>query len=144
MKFDMKAFGDKAKGYLKTAGEKAVEAAKEVRERTDRAAEVVAAKVTEVTGRETTASEVKKAAVIAAGVVAVGTVAIAAASAGADPTSIASGGTLACGGADTSAAAWGTDFESQATRLFAENGGSLNFYTPHVDSCGTVYSGPNG
>ena len=26
----------------------------------------------------------------------------------------------------------------------ANLGGSINYYTPHVDSCGTVYSGPNG
>jgi hypothetical protein len=50
----------------------------------------------------------------------------------------------ALAGGSESGLDWGTDFESQMVKGFAEMGGSLNFYTPHVDSCGTVYSGPNG
>jgi ElaB/YqjD/DUF883 family membrane-anchored ribosome-binding protein len=135
MNFDFKAFGDKAKGLLKTAGEKATKAAIDIRERTDRAAEAIAAKCTEVTGRETTATEVKRAVAIVAGAVIVGTGALTVASArgGHNATSLAS-----------SDGGWGSDFESQTSRVFAENGYSLNYYTPHVDSTGTVYSGPNG
>jgi hypothetical protein len=33
----------------------------------------------------------------------------------------------------------GNDFESQATGFFAENGGSLNYETPSVDSEGQIY-----
>jgi hypothetical protein len=140
MNFDLKAIGTKAKGLIKTAGDKAVKAAVEVRERTDRAAEAVAAKVTEVTGRETTATEVKRAAVVVAGAVVLVTGALAMASthrraAGAVLGPVVGGG---------SGLGWGSDFESQAARVFAENGGSLNYYTPHVDSTGTVYYEPHG
>jgi hypothetical protein len=140
MNFDLKAFGDKAKGYLKTAGTKAVKAATEVRERTDRAAEAVAAKVTEVTGRETTAREVKRAAVVVAGAVVLGPGVLAAASARRG----VAGAVLGTGSGAGSGLDWGSDFESQAARVFAENGGSLNYYTPHVDSTGTVYYEPHG
>lgn len=139
MHFDIKAFGEKAKGFLKTASEKTIKAATEVRQRADRAAEVVASKVTEVTGRETTASEVKRAAVIAAGTVILGTTA--AAMLGARRGGLQTALTAGTGGSDL---AWGNDFESQAARVFAENGGSLNYYTPHVDSTGTVYYEPHG
>ena len=53
-------------------------------------------------------------------------------------------GTAMSGGYSSSDLAWGSDFESQATRMFAENGGSLNYYTPQVDSTGTVSYQPNG
>ena len=139
MKFDMKAFGDTAKGLLKTASAKAVKAATEIRERTDRAAEAVAVKVTEITGRETTAGEVKRAAVVVAGAVVLGTAG--AAVIGSRRGVVASALNAGNGG---SGSAWGSDFESQAARVFAENGGSLNYYTPHVDSTGTVYYEPNG
>jgi hypothetical protein len=138
MNFDLKAFGEKAKGLLKTAGEKAVKAATDARGRADRAAEAVAAMVTEVTGRETTAAEVKKAAAVVAGAVVLGTAAVAVAGGGGRRGLVET----ALGGG--SGDGWGSDFESQAVKGFAELGGSLNFYTPHVDSCGTVYSGPNG
>ncbi len=139
MNFDMKAFGEKAKGFIKTAGERAVKATKEARERADRAAEAVAVKVTEVTGRETTATEVKRAAVIAAGAVVLATTG--AAIVGSHRGLVATA--LNAGNGNTGSA-WGSDFESQAARVFAENGGSLNYYTPHVDSTGTVYYEPNG
>ena len=139
MNFDFQALGQKAKGFLKTAGEKAKQAAAEVRERADQAAEVVAAKVTEVTGRETTAAEVKRAAVVVAGAVVVGTAAVAVAGARRGVLETALGGVA--GGSDLG---WDSSFESQMVKGFAEMGGSLNFYTPHVDSCGTVYAGPNG
>ena len=139
MNFDFQALGQKAKGFLKTAGEKAKQAATDLRERADQAAEVVAARVTEVTGRETTAAEVKRAAVVVAGAVVVGTAAVAVAGARRGVVETALGGVG--GGSDLG---WDSSFESQAVKGFAELGGSLNFYTPHVDSCGTVYSGPNG
>ena len=136
MNFDLAAFGEKAKGFLKTAGEKAKKAAADVRERADQAAEAVAARVTEVTGRETTATEVKRAAAVVAGAVVLGTAAVAVAGSrrGVLETALRGG----------SGDGWDSSFESQAVKGFAELGGSLNFYTPHVDSCGTVYSGPNG
>lgn len=137
MNFDMKAFGEKAKNFLKTASEQAATTATEVRKRADRAAEVVAAKVTELTGRETTATEVKRAAAVVAGVMVLGTVA-------AELASVNEAGTAVSGGYSSSELAWGSDFESQATRMFAENGGSLNYYTPQVDSTGTVAYQPNG
>jgi hypothetical protein len=34
---------------------------------------------------------------------------------------------------------WGNDFQSQVSGFFAENGGSLNFETPHVDCEGQIY-----
>ena len=139
MNFDWRALGTKAKDYLKTAGDKAVQAATEVRERAEQAAEVVAAKVTEVTGRETTATEVKRAAAVVAGAVVLGTAAVAIGGGRRGVLETALGGTDVGSGLD-----WGTDHESQMVKGFAELGGSLNFYTPHVDSCGTVYSGPNG
>lgn len=135
MNIDWKAIGQKAKEMLKSAADGATKAAVEIREKTDRAAEVVAAKCTEVTGRETTAKEVKRAALVAAGAVAFGTVALAM---GASAASAAGG---AVAGGSSGHDSWGSDFESQAARVFAENGGSLNYYTPRVDSCGTVYSG---
>lgn len=144
MPFDWKAFGAKATQMLKTAGETAKKAAVEVRERADQAAEAVAAKVTEVTGRETTAGEVKRAAAVVAGAVVLGAAGVAVAGG-------RRGGLVetALGGAVGDGAAagdlgWGNDFESQMVKGFAEMGGSLNYYTPHVDSCGTIYSGPNG
>lgn len=140
MNFDMKAFGDKAIGFLKTAGEKAKTAAVEVKKRTDQAAEVLAAKVTEVTGRETTATEVKRAVVVVAGAAVLGTIAVGMANNGRRGVIE----TALDGGYSESDLAWGSDFESQAARMFAENGGSLNYYTPHVDSTGTVYYQPNG
>jgi hypothetical protein len=140
MNFDFKAMGEKAKAFLKTAGEKTVKAATEVRERTDRAAEAVAAKVTEVTGRETTAAEVKKAAAVVAGAVVLGTGALAVASTHRGVAGAVLGAATG-GGSD---ADWGGDFESRMARGVAQLGGSINYYTPHVDSTGTVYSGPNG
>jgi hypothetical protein len=133
MNIDWKALGAKAKEVAKAAAEKASKAATDLREKADKAAEVVAAKCTEATGRETTAAEVKRAAVIVAGAVAVGTVALAVAG--------ASGG--AVGVSDSVAGgdgSWGNDFESNMAKSVAEMGGSINYYTPHVDSCGTVYS----
>jgi len=137
MNFDMKAFGDKAKSFIKTASESVKTTATEVRKRADRADEVVATKVTEMTGRETTATEVKRAAAVVAGVMVLGAVA-------AEMASVDEVGTAVSGGYSSSDLAWGSDFESQATRMFAENGGSLNYYTPQVDSTGTVYYQPNG
>ena len=72
MSIDWKAISRESQGYLKTAADGATKAAIEVRERLDVAAEAVAAKCTEVTGRETTATEVKRAVLIAAGTVALG------------------------------------------------------------------------
>jgi hypothetical protein len=100
----------------------------------------VAAKVTEVTGRETTATEVKRAAAVVAGAVVLGTAAVAIGGGRRGLVETALGGGTDAG----SALGWGTDHESQMVKGFAELGGSLNFYTPHVDSCGTIYSGPNG
>jgi hypothetical protein len=145
MNIDWRALGEKAKGLLKTAGEKAVKAATEVRERTDKAATAVATKVTEVTGRETTAGEVKRAAAVVAGAVILGTTAVAvsgAASRRGPGGAVAS--ILGVGSDAGSGSEWGSDFESQMARRVAQLGGSINYYTPHVDSTGTVYSGPNG
>ena len=139
MNFDFKAMGEKAKGFLKTAGEKAVMAATEVRDRADQAAEAVAAKVTEVTGRETTAAEVKKAAAVVAGVVVLATAGVAVTSAHRGAAGALLGGSS--GGSD---ADWGSDFESRLARGVAQLGGSINYYTPHVDSTGTVYYEPHG
>jgi hypothetical protein len=136
MTFDLKALGERTKGYLKAAGTRTAEAAREAKRQADRAAEVVAVKCTELTGRETSAAEVKQAAVVVAGLLALGTVGAAAGSR-AGPVARLAGAGPAGGG-------FGTDFEDLTARVFAENGHSLNFYTPHVDSCGTVYSGPNG
>jgi hypothetical protein len=140
MNFDFKAMSAKAKELLKTAADGATKAAVDLREKADRAAEAVAAKCTEVTGRETTAKEVKRAVLVAAGAVALGTVAL---SMGAAACSVGEG---AVAGGDFSGSSggdggWGSDFESQTSRVFAENGHSLNYYTPRVDSCGTIYSG---
>jgi hypothetical protein len=77
MNFDRTAFGEKARGFVQTAGEKAKKAAAEVRGRADRAAGVLAAKVTEVTGSEMTATEGKRAAAVVAGAVVLGTAAVA-------------------------------------------------------------------
>jgi hypothetical protein len=136
MNFDLKALGERTKGLLKTAGTKTAEAAREVKVKADRAAELVAAKCTELTGRPTTAAEVKQAAVVLAGVVAVGTVGVAAVS--------RSGPVAALAGGGGSGGSFGNEFEDLCVQTFAEGGHSLNFYTPHVDSCGTIYSGPNG
>jgi hypothetical protein len=136
MNFDLKALGERTKGFLKTAGTKTAEAAREVKAKTDRAAELVAAKCTELTGRETTATEVKQAAVVVAGLLALGTVGVAAVSRSGAVAGLAGGG-----GSDLS---FGNDIEDLCVQTFAEGGHSLNFYTPHVDSCGTIYSGPNG
>lgn len=139
MNFDMKALGEKAKGLLKTASEKTIKAATDVREKADRAAETVAAKVTELTGRETTATEVKRAAVVVAGTVLVG--ATAAAVLGSHRGVVQKALAVGTGGSGLD---WGSDFESQTARVFAENGYSLNYYTPHVDTTGTVYYEPHG
>lgn len=57
-------------------------------------------------------------------------------------TSVAEEGAVAGGTVSSgSDGGWGSDFESQAARIFAENGGSLNTYTPRVDSGGMVYFG---
>jgi hypothetical protein len=138
MNIDWKTLSVKAKGYVKSATEVATKAAIEVREHADRAAEAVAAKCTEVTGRETTAREVKRAVLIAAGTVALGTVAL---SLGASACSAADGAVAGAGSGGGGDGGWGSDFESRMARGFAENGGSLNYYTPRVDSCGTVYAG---
>jgi len=134
MNFDLKAIGEKAKGVLKTAGEKAAKAATEVRGRADRAAEAVAAKVTEVTGRETTAAEVKRAAAVVAGAVVLGTAAVAVASA---HRPAAGAGPVAGGGGPKPD--WGSGFEDHMARVFAENGGSVTYITPRTDPTGTVY-----
>jgi hypothetical protein len=144
MNFDFKAMGEKAKAILKTAGAKTVKAATEVRERTDRAAEAVAAKVTAVTGRETTAAEVKKAAAVVAGAVVLGTGALAAVSAhrgAVGAVGAVLGGAPAAGGSDGD---WGGDFESRMARGVAKLGGSINYYTPRTDPTGTVYYEPHG
>lgn len=138
MSFDWKALGEKAKELLKTAGEKAAQAATVVRQQAEQAAEAVATKVTEVTGRETTATEVKRAAAVIAAAVVLGTAVDGIA--GAQHTAVEA----APAGGSESGLDWGNDFESRMAKGVAEMGGSLNFYTPHVDSCGTVYSGPNG
>ncbi|HKB01487.1 MAG TPA: hypothetical protein VKD90_04665 [Gemmataceae bacterium] len=136
MDFDLKALGERTKGFLKTAGAKTAKAAREAKQKADRAAELVAAKCTELTGRPTTAAEVKQAAVVLAGVVALGTVGVAAVSRSGPVTALAGGG--------GSGGTFGSDFEDRCVQAFAEGGHSLSFYTPHVDSCGTIYSGPNG
>lgn len=119
--FDLASFTNTAGEFLKKATERVAGA-------TNQAAEAVAKKTTELTGRETTADEVKKAALIAgavaAGVAILGTFA--------DPGVV---GMASDAGSD----GFGGDWEGQATRFFAENGGSLNFETPHVDSEGQVY-----
>jgi hypothetical protein len=118
--FDLASLANKAGDFLKKAAEKAAEA-------TNQAAEAVAKKTTELTGRETTAEEVKKAAFIAgafaAGVAVLGALA--------DPGTVGMAGGRADG--------FSGDWEGEATRFFAENGGSLNFETPYVDSEGQVY-----
>lgn len=141
MNFDLKAMSVKAKKLLKTAAEGASKAAVDLREKADRAAEAVAVKCTEVTGRETTAKEVKRAVLVAAGAVALGTVALSmgAAACSVGEGAVAGGGDF--GGSDGGDGGWGSDFESQTSRVFAENGYSLNYYTPRVDSCGTIYAG---
>ena len=140
MNFDLKALGEKTKGYLKTAGATTAKAAREVKAKTDRAAEAVAAKCTELTGRETTAAEVKQAAAVLAGLLALGTVGVTAASRAGSVARLAAGGTRIPG----PGGGFGTDFEDLTARVFAENGHSLNFYTPHVDPTGTVYYQPHG
>ena len=138
MNIDFQAIRERAKAYSKTALEKTKVAAKVVKEKTDLAAEAVAKKVTEVTGRETTATEVKRAAVVVAGVALLAGVAVA---------SVESAGAIATadsGGGGSDADGWGNDFESQTNRVFAENGHSLNYYTPKVDSAGTINFDPNG
>jgi hypothetical protein len=137
MNFDLKAIGEKTKGYLKTAGATTAKAAREVKAKTDRAAEAVAARCTELTGRPTTAAEVKQAAAVVAGVLVLGTVGVAAASRPGPVARLAAAGGRPGGG-------FGTDFEDLTARVFAENGHSLNFYTPHVDPTGTVYYQPHG
>jgi ElaB/YqjD/DUF883 family membrane-anchored ribosome-binding protein len=136
MNFDLKALGERTKALLKTAGTKTTEAAREAKAKADRAAELVAAKCTELTGRPTTAAEVKQAAVVLAGVVALGTVGVAAV--------FRSGPVAALAGGGGPGGSFGNDFEDLCVQAFAEGGHSLNFYTPHVDSCGPIYSGPNG
>ena len=143
MSFDLTALTAKTRGYLRTAGESAKKAAGQAKTQADRAAEAVAAKCTELTGRETTAAEVKKAALIAAGVVVLGTAAVAALEAADAAGAVSLAGGEAAGAVGT-APSFGTDFEDITCQAFAEGGHSLNFYTPHVDSCGTIYSGPNG
>jgi hypothetical protein len=136
MTFDLKAIGERTKGYLKTAGTKTAQAAREARRQADRAAEAVAAKCTELTGRETTAAEVKQAAAVVAGLLALGTVGVAAVS--------RAGAVASLAGGPRPGGRFGTDFEDVCARVFAENGHSLNFYTPHVDPTGTVYYEPHG
>jgi hypothetical protein len=140
MSFDLTSLTAKTKGYLRTAGASAKKAAGQAKSHADWAAEAVAAKCTELTGRETTADEVKKAAVVLVGVAALGGIGIAALS-GDEASAIAG---LAGGDVGGSGVSFGNDFEDLAVQTFAEGGHSLNFYTPHVDSCGTIYSGPNG
>ncbi|MBI1900385.1 MAG: hypothetical protein HYS13_04620 [Planctomycetia bacterium] len=122
-----------AQGFLQAAAQNAKSAAQKVSQAADKAAEAVAAKCTEVTGRETTAAEVKKVA-ITAGVIVAGLAALSAVGAAMPPVQCRSGS--ASGGNR-----WGNDFQDQATGIFAEHGRSLNFYTPHVDSEGQIYSG---
>jgi hypothetical protein len=140
MTFDFKGLTAKTRGLLKTAGAQAKKTAGELKEKADRAAEAVAARCTELTGRETTADEVKKAALIAAGVAVLGTVIVDGLSATDGVAALADGGASAAG----SDLSFGNQFEDITCQAFAEGGHSLNFYTPHVDSCGTIYSGPNG
>jgi hypothetical protein len=122
-----------AQGWLQAAAQNAKSAAQKASQAADKAAEAVAAKCTEVTGRETTADEVKKVA-ITAGVIVAGLAAMSAMGAAIPPIQRRSG---SAGGGNR----WGNDFEDQITGAFAENGHSLNFYTPHVDSEGQIYSG---
>jgi len=133
MKFNLENMGVKVKALAEKARKEATQAADTWKAKADKAAQAVADKCTEMTGRETSAAEVKKAALIAAGAVVLGSVALAVASSSPGDAIAAVTGT---------GDGWGSDFESQATKGFAEMGGSLNFYTPHVDSCGTVYSEP--
>ena len=122
-----------AQGWLQAAAEKAKTTAQKVSQATDTAAEAVAARCTEVTGRETTADEVKKVA-ITAGVIVAGLAALSAVGAAMPPVQRRSG-------SGPGGNRWGNDFQDQATGIFAEHGHSLNFYTPHVDSEGQIYSG---
>jgi hypothetical protein len=89
----------------------------------DTMAQTVADKCTELTGRETTKAEVKNVA-LGLGVAAVGLAALSALHNAARRGPSSGGG----------------DFESQATMFFAENGRSLNYETPYVDSEGQIYS----
>ena len=115
-----------------------VEMADQTKKATNRAAEVAAAKCTELTGRETTASEVKQVAVVVGAVaLGLGTLATVANSRRGLLGDLAGG--VSSGSTD---GGWGSDFESQAARSFAENGHSLNYYTPHVDDAGTMYFEP--
>jgi hypothetical protein len=144
MSFDLNALTQKTRGFLKTAGVKAKKTAGEMKDRADRAAEAVAAKCTELTGRETTASEVKKAAIVIAGVAVLGGIGLSALT-GDEATAVAGLTDIGVGDVGgSSGMSFGNDFEDLAVQTFAEGGHSLNFYTPHVDSCGTIYSGPNG
>jgi ElaB/YqjD/DUF883 family membrane-anchored ribosome-binding protein len=124
----------KAAEALGKAREQAGQVAERVKQATDTAAEATAKKVTEWTGRETTSGEVKKAALVAGVAVAVvGAAACLGAASG------STGGRRRAGGG-SGYGHWGNDFESQVGGCFAENGGSLNWVTPHVDSEGQVYS----
>jgi hypothetical protein len=122
----------KAAEALGKAREKASQVAERVKQATDTAAEATAKKVTEWTGRETTSSEVKKAAIVAGVAVAV-VGAAACLGAAATPPAGRRGSRSGYGH-------WGSDFESQVNGCFAENGRSLNWVTPHVDSEGQIYS----
>ena len=121
----------KAKELLTAATKKAAETAATVKEKTDTAAESTAKKITEWTGRETSAKEVKQAA-IAVGVTAA-VLGVAACMPGLTPVA------ARAARATTGGNGFGTDFEDQCCRAFAENGRSLCFETPYVDSVGQIY-----
>ncbi|MEX2287142.1 MAG: hypothetical protein WD648_08640 [Planctomycetaceae bacterium] len=121
----------KAKELFQTATKKAAETTAKVKQTTDNAAEATAKKITEWTGRETTAKEVKRAAVVAS--VAVAAVGVAACMPGLTP--VAARAARATSGRNN----FGSDFEDQICGAFAENGQSLCFETPYVDSCGQIY-----
>ncbi len=121
----------KAKELLSAATKKAVETTAKVKQQTDTAADSTAKKITEWTGRETSAKEVKQAAVAVG--VAAAVLGVAACLPGLTP--VAARAARATSGAN----GWGSDFEDQIVGAFAENGRSLCFETPYVDSVGQVY-----
>lgn len=99
-------------------------------DRCNTAAEAVAGKVTEVTGRETTAAEVKKAAVIASAAVAGAALLSHLAAANSAAAPLAAAGEAATGGSG--------DVMDQAYGFFARNGSSLNIETQYLDQDGCV------
>lgn len=121
--------GDNARQKARDALAKAGDATARMKEQVDNAAQATAEKITQWTGRETTAAEVKRTALVL-GISALAVTALG--SLGAHPG-------MAAPIQRVTRHDWGNDFESQVAGFFAENGGSLNYETPYVDSEGQVY-----